>query len=175
MHALARDFWNFRGSFKVAKVLDVGTHMSAVRRKNGRFLLLDSYSLDGSDRSDLLALTDGGAAIEAILNVHPFDTVHCRAMHALAPHARLIGTARHLEAAPELGWEAGVIEEAATQAEFAEDLVFSIPAGLDLVTPDPHVHAASVLVRHRASGIVHVDDTLNVLAAPGVLVTCRVF
>src|SRR5690606_14502162 len=31
------------------------------------------------------------------------------------------------------------------------------------------VHVASVLVRHRQSGLVHVDDTLNVMAAPGAL------
>lgn len=169
MQELARDFWNFRGSFRIAKVIDVGTHMSAVRRKNGRFLLLDSYTLAGADRRALLALTDGGAAIEAIINVHPFHTMHCRAMHELAPHARLIGTARHRQVAPELDWAAGIIEDESTQAEFAEDLAFSVPAGLDLVTADPHVHAGSVLVRHRTSGIVHVDDTLAVLAAPGVL------
>src|SRR5690606_8921021 len=45
----------------------------------------------------------------------------------------------------------------------------SVPAGVDFVCPDDRVHVASVLVRHRASGIVHVDDTLNVIAAPGAL------
>ena len=50
-----------------------------------------------------------------------------------------------------------------------DDLDFSVPAGVDLVTPDDNVHAGSVLVRHRKSGIVHVDDTLNVLSAPGPL------
>lgn len=169
MEQLSDDFWNFRGSFKIAKIIDVGTQMSLVRRANGRFLLLDSYSVTDDDRRDLLGLTNGGTAIEAILNVHPFHTLHCRAMHEIAPDARLIGTRRHREHTPGLPWEDGAIEDAATQAQFADDLDFSVPAGVDLVTPDDNVHAGSVLVRHRKSGIVHVDDTLNVLSAPGPL------
>lgn len=169
LQQLAENFWNFRGSFKIAKILDVGTQMSLVRCANGRFLVLDSYSVDDDDRENLLALTDGGKAIDAIINVHPFHTLHCRAMHDLAPPARLIGTRRHRVAAAELPWEDGVIEDPRTQADFVKELDFSLPGGVDLVTDDDSVHAGSVLVRHRDSGIVHVDDTLNVLAAPGIL------
>lgn len=170
MNLLNENFWNFRGSFEIARVIDVGTQMSLVRRSSGRFLLLDSYGLDGKDLDALLALTDGGAAIDAIINVHPFHTLHCRAAHLLAPQARLFGTARHREQPPELPWESEIVESPATQAQF-EELDFSVPAGLDLVTRDDRVHAASVLVPHRESGIVHVDDTLMVLAAPGLLST----
>ena len=169
MRQLAENFWTFRGDFKIAKVINVGTHMSLVRRANGKFLLLDSYDLDESDRESLLSLTDGGKAVEAIINVHPFHTLHCNAAHKLLPHARLIGTSRHHTKAPELPWEPGLIEVPATQAEFEEDLDFSVPAGVDFVSDKDHVHVASVLVRHRKSGIVHVDDTINVLAAPGFL------
>ncbi|MDU7523593.1 MAG: hypothetical protein E7K72_19785 [Roseomonas mucosa] len=169
MQQLHDNVWNFRGRFKFAKVIDIGTQMSLVRRPDGRFLLLDSYSVTGEDRDGLLRLTNDGAAIAAIINVHPFHTLHCRIAHELAPRARLIGTRRHREQVPDLPWDGSVIEDAATQAEFADDLEFAVPHGLDLVTPDGRVHAASVLVRHRPSGIVHVDDTLNVLAAPGML------
>ena len=169
MLALAPDFWNFRGTFRIAKLLDVGTQMSLVRQENGRFILVDSYAVEGEDRDELLRLTNGGAAIEAIVNVHPFHTLHCKAVHELAPSARLFGTRRHRDQAPDLPWEDDLIEDSATQARFADVLEFSVPAGLDLVTPDDSVHAASVLVRHRASSIVHVDDTINVLAAPGPL------
>ena len=169
MQQLADDFWNIRGSFRIAKVIDIGTQMSLVRRRDGRFLLIDSYDVSGADRAELLRLTGGGAGIDAILNVHPFHTLHCRAAHRLAPSARLFGTRRHRDQAPDLPWQDGVFEDAGTQAQFTEDLDFSVPDGADLVTPDDSVHAASVLVRHRPSGIVHVDDTLNVLAAPGLL------
>ena len=169
MQQLAEDFWNFRGSFKIAGFIDVGTQMSLVRRASGRFLLLDSYEVEGEDKEQLLELTDGGVAIDAIINVHPFHTIHCEAVHKLAPVARLIGTERHRKQAPNLPWDEREIEQARTQAEFADDLEFTVPAGVDLVTDDDSVHAGSVIARHRASGIVHVDDTFNVLAAPGVL------
>lgn len=166
MKHLADSFWNFRGSFKVAKVFDVGTHMSLVRKADGRFILIDSYAVSGDDREALMSLTDKGFAIDTIINVHPFHTLHCTAAHELAPHARLFGTRRHRSHAPELPWEDEVIEDPATQARF-DDLDFSVPAGLDLVTADDSVHASSVLVRHRDSEIVHVDDTLMVSKPPG--------
>lgn len=169
MDRLHDDFWNFRGSFRIAKVVDIGTHMSLVRRRNGRFLVLDSYELKDEDRDQLLALTDGGALIDAIINVHPFHTLHCAALHALLPGARLIGTRRHHQQQPDLGWAPGLIEDPATQAEFADDLEFSIPRGVDFISADDKVHVASVVVRHRASGIVHVDDTINVFEPPALL------
>lgn len=168
MKQLAESFWNFRGSFKVASIIDVGTHMSLVRKADGRFILIDSYNVTGADRDALLSLTDNGLAIDTIINVHPFHTLHCSAAHELAPHAKLYGTRRHREQASELPWEDDVIEQPSTQSRFG-DLGFSAPAGLDLVSADDSVHASSVLVRHRPSGIVHVDDTLMVLAVPGPL------
>ncbi|MEN7538475.1 hypothetical protein [Aurantiacibacter flavus] len=153
----------------MAKIIDVGTHLSLVRRPNGRFLVLDSYDLEQEQRDQLMRLTDDGKAVDAIVNVHPFHTVFCRATHELLPHARLIGTRRHLSELPELPWDKNVIEDTATQADFADTLEFSLPGGVDLVTDDPDVHAGSVLARHRESRIVHVDDTINVLAAPGFL------
>ncbi|WP_299308139.1 hypothetical protein [uncultured Croceicoccus sp.] len=169
MQQLATDFINFRGKFRIGGLIDVGTQMSLIRRANGRYLLIDSYGVEGEDRGALLGLTDNGAKIDAILNVHPFHTLHCEFAHRIAPDARLLGTKRHREKAPSLPWDDALIEDAATQAEFAEELEFSVPAGLELVPDNERVHAASVLVRHRESRIVHVDDTINVLAAPGVL------
>lgn len=167
MKQLADGFWNCRGSFKLAGVLDVGTQMSLVRRDTGRFLLLDSYAVGEEIAEKLREMTEYGLLLDAIINVHPFHTLHCDAMQSLFPGARLIGTQRHRDHLPDLPWEDGVIEMPSTQDEFAADLDFSVPDGLDLVTADDKVHAASVLVRHRASGIVHVDDTLNVFAAQG--------
>lgn len=169
MNRLHEDFWNFRGSFKIAKVIDIGTQMSLVRRPDGRFLVLDSYELDDDERDRLLSQTERGQAVDAIINVHPFHTVHCNALRGALPHARLIGTRRHREQVPGLAWDDSAIEDPATQAEFADTLDFSIPAGVDFISADDSVHVASVLVRHRASGIVHVDDTINVLMPPAIL------
>ncbi|WP_017670606.1 hypothetical protein [Blastomonas sp. AAP53] len=169
MDRLHDDFWNFRGSFKIARLIDIGTHMSLVRRANGRFVVLDSYALDDKDRAELDRLTDGGRKVDAIINVHPFHTLHCAALLDFLPGVRLIGTRRHHEKLPNLPWDPAMIEDGATQSEFAADFDFSIPVGVDFVSPDEKVHVASVLVRHRASGIVHVDDTINVFVPPGLL------
>ena len=166
---LADDFWTFRGHYRFAGLIDLGTQMSLVRRGEGRFTLLDSYALEGADRDALLALTDGGKAIDTVLNLHPFHTLHCAAVHALVPHAQLIGTHRHREKLPELPWADGRIEDAATQARLSDIFAFSVPLGVDFICADETVHVASVLARHRASGIVHVDDTLNVFAGPALL------
>lgn len=169
MDHLADDFWHIRGAFRIAHVVNVGTHMSLVRRPGGSFVLLDSYAPTPDEHDALMTLTDGGARIDAVINVHPFHTVHCAFVDELLPHARLIGTRRHHERLPHLDWDPALIEDRATQREFADVLDFSIPTGVDFISTDDDVHVGSVVVRHRASGIVHVDDTLNVLDLPSLV------
>lgn len=169
MEQLADDFWNIRGDFRIAHVINVGTQMSLVRRSGGGFVLLDSYEPDKADQDELLALTDGGSRIEAVLNVHPFHTVHCKFVQHMVPHARLIGTRRHHQHLPDLPWDPALIEDAATQRQFADTLDFSIPSGVDFISEDEDVHVGSVIVRHRASGTVHADDTLMVIDLPSLI------
>lgn len=169
MEQLDNAFWNFRGHYRFAGIVDLGTQMSLVRRGDGHFTLLDSYALEGDDRAALLALTDGGRAIDTVINLHPFHTLHCAAVHAMVPHAQLFGTRRHHQKLPELPWVEGLVEDTAVQAGFADTFDFSVPPGVDFICSDQSVHVASVLARHRASGIVHVDDTLNVFKGPGLL------
>lgn len=163
---VADGFWNIRGSFKIAGVLDIGTHLSLVRRRSGKFVFLDSYTLSEPVKRDLDAITRGGEDVEAIVNVHPFHTVHVRAMHARYPRARLHGTCRHLSRFPELPWEPARIEDPEAQALFADDLEFSAPRGVDFVSADERVHFSSMLVHHRATKTIHVDDTLMYLRPP---------
>ncbi len=105
MEHLAINFWNMHGDFKISPLINVGTHMSLVRRPGGGFVLLDSYELNKADQDQLLALTEGGARIEAVLNLHPFHTVHCAFVQQLLPHARLIGTRRHHQILAHLKWD----------------------------------------------------------------------
>jgi hypothetical protein len=86
-------------------LIDIGTQCSLVRRASGKFVFLDSYTLDGAAQREADALTNGGKDVEAILNLHPFHTVHVRAMHQRYPKARLYGTARHPSRLPGLPWE----------------------------------------------------------------------
>jgi hypothetical protein len=163
---VAEDFWNIRGSFKVAGIVDIGTQASLVKQADGRFIFIDSYTLTGSVEQQVSRITNDGANIDAILNVHPFHTVHVRKMHERFPRAKLYGTARHLSRDPELPWQEACTEDPALHAMFADDFDFSIPRGVDFISANPNVHFSSVLVMHRASETIHVDDTLMYIPFP---------
>lgn len=166
---VADGFWNIRGSFKIAGLVDIGTQVSLVRRASGKFVFLDSYSFDNATAREVSALTRDGNDIEAILNVHPFHTIHVRNMHERYPQARLYGTARHLSRFSELPWEEARTEDAELHAMFAEDFEFSVPRGVDFVSANDNIHFSSVLVLHRASKTIHVDDTLMYLRLPRIV------
>ena len=168
MQKLADTFWNIRGTFRVVGI-NIGTHMSVVKRGNGRFVIIDGCDLDDAQRAELLALTGNGEKVDAVMHVHPFHTMYVQDMHTLFPSATLYGTARHREKAPALPWAEAPIETWDDEHPLADLFNLSVPEGLDFVSADERVHVASVLVRHRQSGIVHVDDTFNVMAASGTL------
>jgi len=163
---ISEDFWNVRGSFKLGGVFDVGTQTSLVRLRSGGFVLLDAYRLTGDVERDVLALTDGGRAVRAILSLHPFHTLHVRASAAQFPRAQLYGTRRHKARAPELRWQALHTDDAALHEQFAADFALSVPRGVDLVPASEALHFASVLALHKPSGTLHVDDTLSFMDLP---------
>lgn len=169
MKKLAETFWNIRGVHRIGGVLDIGTHMSVVKRSDGRFVVIDGCGLDDAQRASLMALTDEGAEVAAVMNVHPFHTLHVEAIHRLFPEATLHGTARHHQRLPALPWSPEPVEDWGHDHPLADLFDLSVPDGVNFVCLDERVHVASVLVRHRQSAIVHVDDTFNVIAAPGFL------
>lgn len=158
---VAEGFWNIRGSYKVAGIAEVGTQMSLARIADGDFVLLDSYRLAPDLAQAVYALTDGGRAVRAVLNLHPFHTLHVRATAAQFPQARLYGTTRHKAKAPELAWDALHTDEEALHAKFSRDFRFSVPHGVDFISRNQHLHFASVLALHEHSKTLHVDDTLT--------------
>jgi hypothetical protein len=160
MQTITDDFLNIRGSFRIGGLIDIGTQASLVRRANGRFVFLDSCALSDAVQREVDALTNGGEDVEAILNVHPFHTVHVRAMHERYPGAKLYGTARHLARFPDLPWQKTRTEQPRLHRMFEEDFEFSVPRGVDFISANDNVHFSSVLVLHRASRTIHVDDTL---------------
>jgi hypothetical protein len=162
---ISDDFWNIRGSFRIGGVVDIGTQASLVRWSKDRFLLLDSYALSArlvDELGDIL----GRGKIEAIVNLHPFHTVHVERMHALFPRARLHGTQRHLDRFPNLPWEDLRSEDPELHALYADVLDLSIPRGVDFISANENVHFSSVLAYHRASGTIHSDDTLMYVRLP---------
>jgi hypothetical protein len=87
-------------------------------------------------------------------------------MHERFPHAKLYGTARHVSRFPELPWEALRTEDPELHAMFADDFEFSVPRGVDFISANENIHFSSVLVLHRASKTIHVDDTFMYVRFP---------
>jgi hypothetical protein len=87
-------------------------------------------------------------------------------MHELYPHAKHYGTARHLSKSPELNWEEFKTEDKQLHDKYSSDLDFSIPKGVDFISNDESLHFSSVLVYHRYSRTIHVDDTLMYIRLP---------
>ena len=163
---VAKDFWNIRGSYKIGGLIDVGTQAALVRRANGRFVLLDTYTFSDDVVRQIGALTRDGREIEAILNLHPFHTLHVTNTHRMYPEATLYGTARHRKRFPGLPWARLNTEDAALHEFFADDFEFSVPRGVDFISADEKVHFSSVLLLHRASRTIYSDDTLMYLNLP---------
>lgn len=162
-------FWNIRGSFRVAGLLDVGTQASLVRRSGGRFVMLDACDLDEETGDTIARLTDKGSRLDAIVNLHPFHTVHVEAMHRRFPEAVLVGTARHHHRLPQLPWVELTTDQPELHAHFTDVLEFSVPRGVDFISASESVHFSSVLAHHLPSKTIHVDDTFNYVPASGLL------
>lgn len=155
---LGSGFWNIRGSFRVGGILDVGAQCSLIKLPSGKFIFLDSYELKDEVRDTIMKLTNDGQDVEAVLNVHPFHTVHCEQMARDFPKAIFYGSRRHPEQAPDVNWSDDLVESAAVTKRYPE-LAFSLPKGIYYIAPDESVHAGSLLIYHPASKSLHVDDT----------------
>jgi len=160
------NFWNIRGSFKIGGLIDIGTQASLVRLANGKFVFLDSYTFDDATQQEIDDLTKGGEDIEAVLNLHPFHTIHVPWMHKQYPDAMHYGTTRHLSRFPELQWQRLPAESPELHTMYAQDFDFSVPRGVDFISDDENIHFSSVLVMHRESKTIHVDDTLMFVRLP---------
>jgi len=163
---IADGFWNIRGSFKVLGMLDLGTQSSLVRLKSGRFVLLDCVPLEPGVDTEIRRLTDDGTKLEAIINLHPFHTLHVKKVAEAFPEATLYGTARHHTKRSALTWASEKTETAEFAERYAEDFDFLIPRGVDFIPDNENLHFSSVLAIHRATKTLHVDDTINYVALP---------
>ena len=161
IHDLGKGFWNIRGSFIKNGVLDIGVQSALIKLASERFIFLDSYTLTGDVREQVMGLTNDGKDVEAVLNVHPFHTVHCAQMAKDFPQALFYGSRRHHQQVPEVYWAKDVVESATVAARYTE-LKFSLPKGIYYISPDENIHAGSLLVYHPASQSIYVDDTFEI-------------
>lgn len=163
---VADGFWNIRGSFRVLGI-DLGTHSSLARLRSGRFVLLDCVPFEDAVLAEIRRLTNGGADIEAIINLHPFHTLHVTTVAATFPDARPYGTTRHHKRAASLRWAPETTDSNTFADLYADDFDFLVPPGVDFIPENENLHFSSVLAIHRHSKTLHVDDTLNYLPLPG--------
>lgn len=161
MYDLGAGFWSIRGSFIKNGIMDIGVQCALVKLSSGRFIFLDSYHLKDEVRQQVMALTNDGQDVEAVLNVHPFHTVYCAQMAKDFPQAIFYGSSRHPKQVPEVRWAEDLVESAAVAKRYPE-LQLSLPQGIYYISPDDSVHASSLLVYHAASQSVYVDDTFEI-------------
>lgn len=162
---LSEHFWNIRGSFRTAGIFEVGTQASLIKLQDGRFVFLDAYTLPDHLLQQVYDITNGGKDVDAIINTHPFHTIHVKRAHKQFPSARLFGTKRHIARAQDLPWQDIRVEDPRIAEEFSE-LQFSVPRGVDFISDNANVHFSSVLVYHPRSKTLHVDDTFNFVNLP---------
>ena len=155
---LGAGFWNIRGTFRLGGVLNIGTQCSLVKLTSGKFVFLDSYTLTDDVRAQVMALTNNGQDVEAVLNLHPFHTVHCAQMAKDFPQALFYGSSRHQKKVPEVEWADDLVESEAVAERYPE-LKFSMSQGIHYIAPNDMIHAGSLLAFHPASKSLHVDDT----------------
>ncbi|MER2165065.1 MAG: hypothetical protein ABS921_13175, partial [Psychrobacter alimentarius] len=133
IYDLDAGFWNIRGSFRVGGILNIGAQCSLIQLASGHFIFLDSYALTGDVRDKVMALTDNGQKVEAVLNLHPFHTVHCAQMAKDFPQAIFYGSSRHHTKVPEVQWAEDLVESEAVAQRYPE-LEFSIVRGIDYIS-----------------------------------------
>lgn len=161
IYDLGAGFWSIRGSFIKNGIIDIGVQSALIKLASERFIFLDSYTLTGEVRDQVMALTNDGHEVEAVLNVHPFHTVHCAQMAQDFPQAIFYGSSRHHKQILSVNWSNDLVESDAVAKRYPE-LEFSLPKGIHYISPNENIHASSLLVYHPASQSVYIDDTFEI-------------
>lgn len=165
---VGRGFFNLRGSFKVALGLaDIGTHMSVIRLRSGKFLVVDTCAISGSVKEAFDKLTSNGTLIEAVVATHPFHTVFFSPFFQQYPNAKYYGTPRHLRNNTAIPWAGDVSDEAVRNQWLSEGVQMRIPDGADFVNPAEDNHFSGMFVFHEDSKTIHIDDTVMYFEDPG--------
>ena len=146
--------------------MDIETHMSLVKLRSGRFLVIDAVPISSSLKTQIDELTNGGSLIEACVMTHPFHTVYVQPFHALYPTLRYYGTPRHLRNIP-IKWEGSLHEPEVRSLWENEGVFMRIPDGAEFEYPVESNHFSSVFVFHQDSRTIHVDDTIQYFENPG--------
>jgi len=160
---IGKGFWNIRGTFKILGLYDIQTQMSVLQLNSGNFVVVDCVQLTEEIKTELNQLTENGTKVDAFLAVHPFHTEHIKEFCQLYPtFQNYYGCPRHQRQNPAVNWK-GLLNDPAVQQKWEPEISLSIPAGSNFIDPKPEStnHFSSVLVYHKNSRTIHVDDTIT--------------
>lgn len=129
LHQIGPGFWNVRTSFKVFKIIDIGTHMSVIQLRNGNFLVIDTVEMNDQLKKELDDLTNNGTKIEAVVGVHPFHTLAFPGFYKLYPNAKYYGTPRHLRNLKDIKWTGELDNNKESLSRWEPEVELRIPAG----------------------------------------------
>jgi hypothetical protein len=154
-------FYNMKGSFTfLGGLVDIGTQMSLVRLNSGKFLVIDTCGLSADAKQEIDDLTDGGTLIEAVIATHPFHTMFFAPFYEFYKTPRYYGCPRHLRNIKAVPWTGNLIDVEVRQL-WEPEVSMRIPDGGEFDNPPENIHFSSVFLYHRASKVIHVDDTIN--------------
>ena len=162
---LNNGFYNLQTAFYPVRLINIGTHMSLCRLKNGNFLVIDTAPLDAVAKDDVDRITNKGQLIEAVIATHPYHTIFFEPFHKLYPSSNIkwYGTSRHLSEIKNVPWETNEVDIFKPNSPIlnkweSEGVYMSIPEGAEFINPG---HFSCVFVFHQPSRTLHVDDTIS--------------
>ncbi|KAL0481739.1 hydroxyacylglutathione hydrolase [Acrasis kona] len=162
---IAEGFYNIRGDFRVAGLINVGTQMSLIRLSSGKYLIIDTISMCDELKIAIDKLTANGTNIEAVLATHPFHTGSFSDFYKTYPNAPYYGTPRHMKKITDVQWK-GEINDCNVRGLWSPEVEMRIPEGAEFINPAESNHFSCVFVYHRASRTIHVDDTIGFAEDP---------
>lgn len=129
LHQIGPGFWNVRTSFKLFKIIDIGTHMSVIQLRSGNFLVVDTVEMNDGLKKELDDLTSNGTKIEAVVGVHPFHTLAFPGFYKMYPDAKYYGTPRHLRNLKDIKWAGQLDNNKESLSKWEPEVELRIPAG----------------------------------------------
>ncbi|KAJ3382423.1 hypothetical protein HDU84_004276, partial [Entophlyctis sp. JEL0112] len=171
INEIAPGVFNLRAPFKVAGLIDVGTHMTFIRLSTGKFVAFSTVVLDGDAKAEVDALTSNGNLLEAVVATNAHHTMAFEAFNKSYPSAAFYGTPRHIRKYPSIPWKGDVSDKSVLTLWDSEIAMKNTDVGVvwDVPNVPEFNHFPGVLVYHRATRTMLVDDCYVIAKNTGFL------
>jgi hypothetical protein len=172
---LGPGFYALRHSLVMSGLVDISSQMAFIRKKNGRFLVLDTVQVDdlSPQKNAIDTLTQQGELIDEVIAVHPFHTLHFSAFNKMYNKKGKIsfyGTTRHIEVIKDVSWDAETVDILldslrTSKGEIKQGWIdsgihISIPPGMHFTNYVIDDHVAGLFTFHEASKVLFSTDTI---------------